>query len=121
MVMNENKKVEIFAMLQSELKKYWNEKRINTVYSGKTIVHNEMQRLEITNFNEILNSLCSIIIKQDDLPTISGRGQCFIETPNDGGCSSQNIKFYIDNKQYERIFENDTIQIIINDLSLKFV
>ena len=119
--MNENKKKEIFGMLQNELKKYWIEKRINTVYSGKIIVYNEKQRLNITNFNEILNSLCNIFEKQEDLPTISGMGQWFIETPNDGGCSSQNIKFYIDNKQYERIFENDTILIIINDLSLKFV
>ena len=119
--MNENKKNEIFGMLQSELKKYWNKKRINTVYSGKTIVYNEKQRLAITNFNEILNSLCNIFEKQEDLPTISGIGQCFIETPNDGGCSSQNIKFYIDNKQYERIFENDTIRITINNLSLEFV
>ena len=119
--MNENKKNEIFGMLQSELKKYWIEKRINTVYSGKIIVYNEKQRLDITNFNEILNSLCNIFETQEDLPTISGIGQCFIETPNDGGCSSQNIKFYIDNKQYERIFENDTIRITINNLSLEFV
>ena len=53
-------------MLQNELKKYWIEKRINTVYSGKTIVHHEKQRLDITNFNEILNSLCNIFEKQEE-------------------------------------------------------
>ena len=119
--MNDKKKTEILSMLHTTLNKYWNEKRINTVYSGKTIVSNKMQKLVITNFKEILNSLCCVLEKQEDLPTICGEGQCFVETPNDGGCSSQNIRFSIDNKQYERILENDTIQININDLSLEFI
>ena len=53
MVMNENKKREIYQVLHTALNKYWVENKINKKCCGKTIVPNPLQRLEINNFEEI--------------------------------------------------------------------
>lgn len=121
MVMNENKKREIYQVLHTALNKYWVENKINKKCCGKTIVANPLQRLGINDFEEILYPLCCPFETQDELPTIYGQGTCFVKTPNEDGCISKNIRFSISNREYERFIEADTIRIVIHGISLEFV
>lgn len=118
--MNEEKKEEIRHILHVALNQYWKENIINKIYLGKTIVENKSQRLNINNVEDLICSLCCPFNKKEDLPTIYGRGICFVKSPSGEGCISQNIAFSINNTNYDRIIEGDEIRIIITDIFLMF-
>ena len=119
--MTEQKKKEFCDILNSELLRYWQENIINKELQGITIIKHQSQRLKIDNIDDIICSICCPYEKQEDLPTIYGKGKCFIKTPSGEGCVSRNIRFSINHLKYERVFVNDTIQINITDLSLEIV